>query len=92
MLAEFDDEDEEGELPDDGEVPEEASQQSKRIRFEQDSHHKPFRYTLPDRTSELDARLTSSLLSISARSPALNRTPLAGTPVQQDPHSACCKS
>lgn len=35
---------EEGEVPEDGELPEEASQHSKRGRFEHDSHHKPFRY------------------------------------------------
>ena len=71
MLTDFDDEDEEGELPEDKEVPDEASQQSKRVRLEQDSHHKPFRYTLPDCIHEYAAWVTSLLLCMSANSPAL---------------------
>lgn len=71
MLADFDDEDEEGELPEDTEAPDEASQQSKRVRFEQDSHHKPFRYTLPDRIHKHAAWVTSLLLCMLAKSPAL---------------------
>lgn len=34
---------EEGEVPEDGELPEEALQQSERGRFEHKNHHKPFR-------------------------------------------------
>ena len=37
---------EEGEVPEDGELPEEALQQSKRGRFEHNNHHKPFRYSV----------------------------------------------
>lgn len=71
MLADFDDEDEEGELPEDTEVPDEASQQSKRVRFEQDSHHKPFRYSLPDHIHKHAAWATSLLLCMLTNSPAL---------------------
>ena len=42
-LAGFDDDVEDGEVPELGELPKDMPQASKRGKYEQDSHHKPFR-------------------------------------------------
>lgn len=43
MCADLDNDVEEGQVPEDGELPEDMPQAGKRGKYEHDSHHKPFR-------------------------------------------------